>query len=74
MGVKRPKVHIPMAFLKPAAKVLQAVLPKPPVTTDQLIMLQENNVCSPQDIRDAFGIKPIAFKDGLQRFLGKKES
>ena len=74
MGVKRPKVHIPMAFLKPAAKVLQAVLPKPPVTTDQLIMLQENNVCSPQDIRDAFGIKPIAFKDGLQRFIGKKAS
>ena len=74
MGIKRPKVHIPMAFLKPAAKVLQAILPKPPVTTDQLIMLQENNICSPQDIRDAFGIKPIAFKDGLQRFIGKKAS
>jgi hypothetical protein len=53
------------------AKVAETVLPKPPVTTDQLIMLQEDNVCSPHDIREVFGVEPVRFKEGLQRFLGK---
>ena len=73
MEIKRPKVHIPLLFMKPAAKVLEKVLPKPPVTTDQLIMLQENNVCSLKDIREAFGVKPISFRDGLSRYIGKKQ-
>ncbi len=71
LGVKRPTVHMPMFFMKTMAKVAETVLPKPPVTTDQLIMLQEDNVCDMKDIREAFGIEPVKFGDGLQRFLGK---
>lgn len=70
MGIRRPKVNVPMLFMKPMAKVLEAVLSKPPVTTDQLIMLQEDNICTLRDIRDAFGIEPLAFAEGLRRFLG----
>jgi hypothetical protein len=51
------------------ARVLKAALPKPPVTTDQLIMLQEDTVCAMRDIRDAFGIEPIRFPEGLRRFI-----
>ncbi|HAS53340.1 MAG TPA: complex I NDUFA9 subunit family protein, partial [Nitrospiraceae bacterium] len=69
MGIWRPKVNVPMLFMKPMARVLEAVLPNPPVTTDQLIMLEEDNVCSLQDIRDAFGIEPVLFREGLQRFI-----
>ena len=64
MGVKRPTLHLPLFFMKSMAKVLEAVLPKPPVTTDQLIMLQEDNVCGMRDIRDAFGIEPIGSGKG----------
>lgn len=71
MGVRRPVLHLPLLFMKAAARVLETVLPKPPVTTDQLIMLQEDNVCSLRDIRDAFGIEPIKFREGLSRFLRK---
>lgn len=71
MGVRRPTLHLPLLFMKAAARVFETVLPDPPVTTDQLIMLQEDNVCSLRDIRDAFGVEPIAFRDGLSRFLGK---
>lgn len=69
LGVKRPVVHLPLPFLRLMARAAETVLPKPPVTTDQLIMLQEDNVCSMRDIREAFGIEPVAFREGLKRFL-----
>jgi len=71
MGIKRPTLHMPLFFVKTAARVLEAVLPRSPVTTDQLIMLQEDNVCSMRDIRDAFGIEPLKFSEGLRKFIGK---
>jgi uncharacterized protein YbjT (DUF2867 family) len=69
MGVKRPTLHLPLFFMKSMAAVFEAVLPKAPVTTDQLIMLQEDTVCSMRDIRDAFGIEPIGFREGLKKFI-----
>lgn len=71
MGIKRPMVHVPLFFMKPVAKVLETMLPNPPVTTQQLIMLQEDNVCNIKDIREVFGIDPVVFKEGLKRFLRK---
>ena len=69
MGVKRPTLHLPFFFMKSMATVLKAVLPKPPVTTDQLIMLQEDTICTMRDIRDAFGIEPLGFREGLVKFI-----
>jgi len=69
MGLKRPAVHVPLFFMKPIARALETVLSNPPLTTNQLIMLQEDNVCSMRDIRDAFGIEPLAFRDGLRKFI-----
>jgi uncharacterized protein YbjT (DUF2867 family) len=72
MGVNHPTVHMPMFFMRTMARVAETLLPKPPVTTDQLIMLQEDNVCSMRDIREVFGIEPVRFRDGLSKFLQKK--
>jgi len=69
MGLKRQAVHVPLFFMKPIAHALETLLSNPPLTTDQLIMLQEDNVCSMRDIRDAFGIEPLAFRDGLKKFI-----
>jgi len=71
LGVSRPTIHMPLFFMKSAARVLETVLPTPPFTTDQLIMLQEDNVCGMRDIRDAFGVEPITFREGLSRFIRK---
>jgi uncharacterized protein YbjT (DUF2867 family) len=73
MGRKRPALHMPLFFMKPLARVLETVLPRPPITTDQLIMLQEDNVCGMRDIRDAFGIEPVPFRDGLKQFLSPRK-
>ncbi len=69
MGIRRPMLHVPLFFMKPVARVLETILPSPPVTTQQLIMLQEDNVCSMKDIREVFGIEPVKFTEGLKRFM-----
>jgi NADH dehydrogenase len=71
MGVKRPTLHLPLFFMKSMAKVFEAVLPNAPVTADQLIMLQEDTVCSMSDIREVFGIEPIGFRVGLKKFISR---
>jgi NADH dehydrogenase len=71
LGVKRPTMHLPMFVMRTMARIGETVLPKPPVTTDQLVMLQEDNICERNDIREAFGIEPVRFREGLARFLGK---
>jgi NADH dehydrogenase len=68
----RPAVHMPLFIMKTVAKALEAVLTKPPLTTDQLIMIEEDNVCTLRDIRDAFGIEPIKFREGLRKFIAAK--
>lgn len=73
LGIHRPTVHLPLFFMKSLATALQAVLPRPPVTTDQLIMLQEDNVCGPRDLSDAFGVKPVRFREGLGTFLSASQ-
>jgi NADH dehydrogenase len=71
MGIRRPMVHVPLLFMKPMARLLETVLPRPPVTTDQLTMLQEDNVCGMQDVREAFGVEPVSFREGLKKFIRK---
>ncbi len=72
LGVYRPTMHMPLFLVRNAARLLESVLPAPPVTTDQLIMLQEDNVCGMRDIRDAFGIEPIKFREGLKKFISPR--
>ncbi len=74
MGVKRPTLHLPLFFVKSMATIFEVVLPKAPVTTDQLIMLQEDTVCNLRDIRDAFGVEPIGFREGLKKFIRPAQS
>jgi NADH dehydrogenase len=72
LGVSRPALHLPLLFMRPLARVMETILPKAPITLDQLIMLQEDTVCSMKDIRDAFGIEPVPFQQGLSTFLSKR--
>ncbi|HWR72274.1 MAG TPA: complex I NDUFA9 subunit family protein [Nitrospirota bacterium] len=69
MGIKRPMLHLPMLLMRTMARVAETALPKPPVTTDQLVMLLEDNVCDVKNIRVIFGIEPVRFRDGLKTFI-----
>jgi NADH dehydrogenase len=71
MGVRRPAVHVPLFFMKPVARVLETMLSKPPVTLEQLMLLQEDNVCSVRDACEACDNVPIKFSEGLRKFIKK---
>jgi NADH dehydrogenase len=71
-AVGRPRVrklHVPMGFIRPLARVLHRV-PGFPLTPDQLLMLEEDNVCDPEPFFTTFGLTPIPLVAGLRAMLG----
>lgn len=69
ISVRKPLMHIPMAVMRPATWAMQRLLPNPPLTTDQLLMLGEPNTCDRQTLPERFGIDPVGFREGLGRYL-----
>jgi NADH dehydrogenase len=63
------KVHVPIGFLRPVARIVHR-LPGFPLTPDQLLMLEEDNVCDPEPFFATFGLTPIALVAGLRAMLG----
>jgi NADH dehydrogenase len=65
IGTRKPKVHVPLWLMRPAARVLQAALSSPPVTTDQLAMLAKDNATALDAVVKAFDFTPASFRDAL---------
>ncbi len=63
------KLHVPVALVRPAARVLHR-LPGFPLTPDQLLMLEENNTCDPTPFFSTFGLTPVPLNAGLRAMLG----
>jgi len=68
LGTVKPTLHVPVWLVKPAATVMEKVLPHPPVTNDQLTMLEEDNMTSDNALLE-FVKKPVSYRDGLRKFL-----
>ena len=64
LGVRRPRLHLPVPFVKPAAFALGIVLADPPVTVAQLDLLAVPNVPQPNEVA-RFGVRPRPFRGGL---------
>lgn len=69
MGRSMPSVSIPMGLMKFSASVLQAVLPSPPVTVEQLRLLEQDNICAPDAVEKAFGFAPTRYREALKEFI-----
>ncbi len=63
------KIHVPLGLVRPAAQLLHR-LPGFPITPDQLLMLEEENVCDPQPFFSAFDLTPVSLNDGLREMFG----
>jgi NADH dehydrogenase len=71
-AVGRPRVrklHVPLGLVRPVARVLHR-LPGFPLTPDQLLMLEEDNVGDPQAFHTTFGLRPVPLAAGLPAMLG----
>jgi NADH dehydrogenase len=65
LGHRKRKVHLPLWLMRPAARVMQSLLPSPPVTTDQLAMLSKDNTTALDAVPKAFGFPPRSLREGL---------
>lgn len=72
LRVQRYKVYMPVHVMRPLVKFMEKILPEPPVTTEQLILLQQDNICDIRSVEKTFGFKPITLKEGVRRFLKMK--
>ena len=65
LGKSRLKAHVPLALMRPLAQVMEWVLPKPPVTTEQLKMLALDNTTATDSVMRNFGVQPRRLADSL---------
>ena len=69
MGHNRPAFKIPMGLMKLGASILEHVLSSPPVTSDQLRLLEQDNICDPKSIEKNFGFVPVKYEEALKEFM-----
>ena len=62
---RRPRLHLPVPLMKPAAVAMGLVMADPPVTVAQLDLLKVDNVPDRNAIEQVFGITPRPFRGGL---------
>jgi NADH dehydrogenase len=69
LGKRRPKIHIPLPLMRINAFFLEKLLEEPPINRDQLIMLQEDNVCDPTRMRETFALRWLPLAEGIKGYL-----
>lgn len=74
LGRRRvPKLHQPLGLMAPLVRLFES-FPAFPLTSDQLLMLREDNTCDPAPFYRTFGLEPLDFLAGIRRYLGSKTS
>lgn len=67
--IRKPAIHVPMAFMFIGAALAQTLLPRPPVTIGQLRMLKEGSTCDIGPMIQTFALHPLGLPEGLRRYL-----
>ena len=65
----RPLVHLPLGLARAAAAGFDLLGAAAPLTSDQLQMLVEGSATPANAIESVFGIRPVPFEQGLNRYL-----
>jgi len=72
LGKKTPlsKLHHPLLLMKPVVAMMQSI-PQFPMTSDQLQMLLEENICDPTEWAETFSLQLQDFPSGIAEYLEK---
>ena len=65
LGARIAKVHVPLPLVRPVVAIMQALVPRPPVTTEQLKMLRLDNVADLDSVEKSFGFLPQPMRGNL---------
>ncbi len=66
MGTRRPKIYAPTPLVGIGAAVMEAVLPKPPLTKAAMTLFSYDNITDLNAVERDFGFTPLSFKQYLQ--------
>jgi uncharacterized protein YbjT (DUF2867 family) len=69
VGVKKPALKVPLPLMKFNAALMAMLLPRPPVTLDQLRMLEEGSTADPAPMLATFALQLVGFREGLAKYL-----
>ena len=72
LDIKRIFINIPLPLVSPVVKLAQLLKIQMPVTSDQLIMLGEDNIRTGGDPVEELGIQWTPFEEGIRQYLGKR--
>lgn len=77
MGVRKKIIHIPLGLAYaglPVARGLSGVFTPgvPAPTIEQLSLLNTDNVCRVDAVKDAFGFEPEGFEEALESFISPR--
>ncbi len=61
LDVHKPLYHAPLGAMNAMAAFMEALMPKPPITRDQLLNLDHDNVTDSRAIEDVYKIRPLTF-------------
>ena len=65
VGVRTAKVHVPLDLFTPIVSVMEAVMPRPPVTSEQLKMLAIDNTTALDSVEESFGFAPRPMRGNI---------
>lgn len=73
-GRRRLLLPLPLGLMRLQAALLEGIYPvlfrrPPPLSRDQLVMLQEDNVGQPETAMEHFRLAPQSFEEGLAAYL-----
>ena len=68
LGKSVIKAHQPVFLMKPVISVMER-FSFFPITSDQLTMLLENNICDEKPYLNDFKITPVLFKEGIAEYI-----
>jgi NADH dehydrogenase len=67
LGKRRARVHLPARLVRAGATAAE-LLPRPPITRDQLTMLlAADNVCDPEPASTTFGVELLPLNEQIRR-------
>ncbi len=64
---KKPKVYAPLPLVSVGAAVMEAVLPKPPITRAAMTLFSFDNITDLNSVERDFGFTPMSFHHYLQQ-------
>jgi uncharacterized protein YbjT (DUF2867 family) len=73
-GRRRLIVRLPLGMMRLQAALIEGTYPKlfhrpPPLSRDQLVMIEEDNVGQPEAAMEDFDLTPVSFEAGLEAYL-----